>query len=79
MVNERSESTRPSPWSFLQAWAVEGAVLIALVGFPAVVFAEVQFNVLSTVGIGRIGFALIVMAPGLLLGGLSLVVMLGFD
>lgn len=79
MASEGSASTRPSPRSFLRSWAVEGAVLIGLVGVPVVVFFKTQFDVLSAVGVGRIGFALVVMSPGLLLGALSLVVMLGID
>lgn len=78
MRRETTERTARSPRTPGRVAAVAAGAFLALVGVPALVLAEYRLGVLSTVGLGgQLPFAALVMVPGFLLGGLSLVAMLG--
>jgi len=64
----------------LGTWVVLAAVLGTLIGVPALVLAEVEFGVLVALGLPRqLTLAALALVPGFALGGLSLVVMTGWD
>jgi len=62
----------------LRQWGIVVVLILSLVGVPAAVLAEIEFGLLTMLGLsGDLAFGLVVMLPGLSLGGLSVVVMLG--
>lgn len=78
MAYDTAGQTQHSTDRNARMWAVVLALLGALVGIPALVLAEIEFGLLTSLGIsGNLAFGLVVMIPGFALGGLSLVVMLG--
>ncbi len=57
---------------------VSVAVIAALVVVPVLVIGEIEFGLLTALGLtGNLAFGMLVMIPGFALGGLALVVMLG--
>lgn len=78
MADEPGRAHRLSMYQSLRQWGIVVGVLGSLVGIPALVLAEVEFGLLTSLGLsGNLAFGFVVMIPGLTLGALSLVVMLG--
>lgn len=78
MAYDTARQTQRSTDRQLRTWGVVVTLLGSLVGVPAMVLAEIEFGLLTTIGIsGNLAFGLFVMVPGFALGALSLVVMLG--
>jgi len=70
------QSTR----STLRTWGVLALVLGSLVGIPVLVLAETEFGLLSALGLPRqFTLGVLALVPGFALGGLSLVVMTGWE
>jgi hypothetical protein len=73
MAHDATEST-------LRTWTVLALVLGSLVGIPVVVFAETEFGLLSGFGLPRqLTLGVLALVPGFALGGLSFVVMTGWE
>jgi len=74
-VTQRAQSNRD-----YRMWGVIVVLFGSLLGVPAAVLAEIEFGLLTALGVaGNLAFGLVVMIPGFALGALSLVVMLGSD
>lgn len=70
---ETTRSTR-------RTWAVLALVLGSLVGVPVLVVAETELGLLSGAGLPRqLTLGVLALVPGFALGGLSLVVMTGWE
>jgi hypothetical protein len=74
---ERDRETTRSTW---RTWTVLALVLGSLVGLPLVVVAETELGLLSGAGLPRqLTLGVLALVPGFALGGLSLVVMTGWE
>jgi hypothetical protein len=74
------EQSRGSTESTLRTWAVLALVLGSLVGLPLLVLTETEFGLLSGVGLPRqLTLGALALVPGFALGGLSLLVMTGWE
>jgi hypothetical protein len=76
-ATNRDRETTHSTW---RTWAVLALVLGSLVGLPVLVVAETELGLLSGVGLPRqLTLGVLALVPGFALGGLSLVVMTGWE
>jgi len=73
MADQANRSISTEQWN----WGIAALVILSLVVFPALILAETTTGALAAFGIGRHGFAVVVMVPALILGGLSMLVMQG--
>jgi hypothetical protein len=75
-TNRDRETTR----STFRTWVVLALVLGSLVGLPVLVVAETELGLLSGAGLSRqLTLGVLALVPGFALGGLSLVVMTGWE
>ena len=75
-TNRGPETTR----STFRTWVVLALVLGSLVGLPVLVLAETELGLLSGAGLPRrLTLGVLALVPGFALGGLSLVVMTGWE
>lgn len=78
MAYEKTERTSRSTRTWSLNTVVVAGLLVGLIGVPAVIIAEVEFGALTAVGLGGAAtFGAVAIAPGFLLGALSLLTMLG--
>lgn len=74
------DETATAARSPLRAWLVVALVLGSLVGIPALVLGETEFGLLTALGLPReLTLGALALLPGFALGGLSLVVMTGWE
>lgn len=80
MVHDTVSGNASSTGSSLRTWVVLGVLLGSLVGVPGLVLAEVEFGLLVTLGLPRqLALGALALLPGFALGGLSLVIMAGWE
>jgi hypothetical protein len=80
MAHDRTAATRRSGTASWLSRLLLVGVLGALVGVPALLLAQVEFGLLTALGLPRrLAFGAVAMVPGFALGGLSLLAMLAPD